>query len=515
VEDLEAQRQAYISSRSTSADGDCRRRAKLPIRCAGRSRAYLAEFRIVIGENIVFRENIVELNATTSLMDAPVSETGQNVAAERTTRAASAPTQKVAYILTRFPKLTETFVLYEILALEGQGVDVEIFPLLSAENAATNQGASLFQKILELVKKPGKRAVMHADAAALVERAHYHPLLSWSVISAVLSILFHSPRACLGALGTLVRANWGSWNFLRPRPLSKMRWTREMQRAGVTHIHAHFANHPAAAAFLVHRLTGIPYSFTAHGSDLHMDRHMPKVREAARHHHLPLQPRSDSRECGREHADKVEVIHCGVDTSVRVPTHRAAPNRVRSMLCIGTMHEVKGQTYLLEACRLLTGGGINVVCHLVGKGPDWDMLTTQVRESGMEKRVVFHGLLTRVQVAELAGRCDVLVAPSVPTECGRREGIPVVLMEAMASELPVVASRISGIPELVDDGLNGYLVAPRDAAGLADALGRLHAEPLIRRQFGIEGRRKVVREFDVHRNAAALAERFRARQPPA
>ncbi len=430
--------------------------------------------------------------------------------------AARAATDKVAYVLSRFPKLTETFVLYEMLAIEKQGVPVEIFPLFSMENAATNQGASLGQKILELFRKPVKRPVMHPDAAPLVEKAHYHPLFSLKVMAALLAVLFRHPLTVLGTLGTLIRANWGSWNFLLGGLafFPKCTWiAREMQREGVTHIHAHFANHPAAAAFIIHRLTSIPFSFTAHGSDLHMDRHMlrEKVEEADRVITISRYNRDlILEECGREFADKVEIIRCGVDTRVFQGNSHAVcdASQPLEILCIGTMHEVKGQMYLLEACRYLSERGVKFVCHLVGKGPDWDKLNEQARAAKLSDRVVFHGLLTREQVADLVRRCDVLAAPSVPTEDGRREGIPVVLMEAMASELPVVASRLSGIPELVDDGTNGFLVPPRDAQALAEALERLSADPEMRRHFGIAGREKVLREFDVHHNGKLLASRF-------
>lgn len=427
----------------------------------------------------------------------------------------SKPT-RAAYILSRFPKLTETFVLYEILALEAQGTKVEIFPLLSAGNASTAQGASLFRKMLELVKKPGARPVMHADAAPLVARAHYHPLMSFSVIAAFLQMIILRPRAFFGVLFTLIRASLGSPNFLFGglAILPKCCWIGcEMERAGVTHAHAHFANHPAAAAFIIHRLAGISYSFTAHGSDLHMDRHMlrEKVREAAKVITISRYNRDlILEECGSEFADKVQIIHCGVDTSVfaartSAPKSASGPLEV---LCIGTMHEVKGQTYLLEACRILTERGVDIRCHLVGKGPDWDALNAQVREAGLEDRVIFHGLMNRAQIAELVSKCDVLAAPSVPTECGRREGIPVVLMEAMASELPVVASRLSGIPELVDEGVSGLLTTPRDAAAIADALAKLKENPELCLKLGKAGRAKVLTEFDVHRNAAALADCF-------
>ncbi|MGE3315794.1 MAG: glycosyltransferase [Planctomycetaceae bacterium] len=457
---------------------------------------------------------------STALLDRPdaASDDAPQAREESPSEAIASSTKpaRAAYILSRFPKLTETFVLYEILALEAQGTDVEIFPLLSAGNASTAQGASLFRKMVELVKKPGARPVMHADAAPLVARAHYHPLMSFAVLSALLQMAFLRPRAFFGVLYTLIRANLGSPNFLLGglAVLPKCCWiAREMERANVTHVHAHFANHPAAAAFMVHRLAGISYSFTAHGSDLHMDRHMlrEKVQEAEKVITISRYNRDlILEECGSEFAEKVQIIHCGVDTSVFAARNAATTksNGLFEVLCIGTMHEVKGQTYLLEACKLLADRGVDVRCHLVGKGPDWDALKAQVRDAKLEDRVVFHGLMNRSQIAELVSKCDVLAAPSVPTEDGRREGIPVVLMEAMASELPVVASRLSGIPELVDDGVSGLLTTPRDASAIADALEQLSRDPELRRELGKAGRVKVLSEFDVHRNAAKLADCF-------
>lgn len=460
------------------------------------------------------------MNTSTAVLDEPQSrlESREQIPTE-SCPVDSTPARpgKAAYILSRFPKLTETFVLYEILALEAQGTAVEIFPLLSRENASTAQGASLLRKMLELVRKPTAKPVMHADAEPLVARAHYHPLFSLPVVAAFIHMMLARPRAFFGALGTLVRANLGSPNFLFGglAIFPKCCWiAREMERAGVTHVHAHFANHPAAAAFIVHRLIGISYSFTAHGSDLHMDRHMlkEKVAEASRVITISKYNRDLILEdCGEELAETVKIIHCGVDTKVfnaRDSRPVETTSRPLEVLCIGTMHEVKGQTYLLEACRILSERGIDVRCHLVGKGPDWDALQAQVCDAGLTDRVVFHGLLTRAQIAELVSECDVLAAPSVPTESGRREGIPVVLMEAMASELPVVASRLSGIPELVDDGVSGFLTPPRDAAAIADTLARLHADANLRRDMGLAGRAKVLAEFDVHRNAAALADCF-------
>jgi glycosyltransferase involved in cell wall biosynthesis len=211
----------------------------------------------------------------------------------------------------------------------------------------------------------------------------------------------------------------------------------------------------------------------------------------------------------------VVVIHCGVDTQVFQPAAGApgpADGRTFTLVCVGTLHEVKGQEYLVEACRHLAARGIPFRCELVGDGPDRRKLARQALAAGISDRVSFRGSLTREEVREALRAADVVLAPSVPTANGRREGIPVALMEAMASGRPVVASRLSGIPELVADGESGLLVEPRDAEGLARAVERLLGDEGLRRRLGAAGRTKVEREFDLRRCAISLVARFR-REP--
>ncbi len=212
------------------------------------------------------------------------------------------------------------------------------------------------------------------------------------------------------------------------------------------------------------------------------------------------------KECGEHWQTKVSVIHCGVDTNHFLPPSQR-PGIFR-IVCVGTLHEVKGQTYLIEACRLLAEAGVEFSCHIAGDGPDRGMLTEQIKSAGLSGQLILEGAMTRMQIADLLGRAHVLVAPSVPTQSGQREGIPVVLMEAMSSGIPVVASRLSGIPELVDDGRSGLLVPPRDAAGLAEAIRLLADDPDLRAQFGRAGRARIRQDFDVTANAAKLMRHF-------
>lgn len=404
------------------------------------------------------------------------------------------PASRVAYVMSRFPKITETFILYEMLTLEQQGFSVELYPL-QRENGT----------------------VTHPEARSFVERAHFQPYISWPIIRANLHFMLRMPKVYFGAMWSLLRGTWGSFRFFAGAlaffPKSVL-FARHMTDAGIVHIHAHFASHPTAAAFIIHRLVGIPYSFTAHGSDIHLDKTMlsEKVTEAA--FVVPISSFNKDvilKACQGQYADKMHVIHCGVDVQVFEQTAKDENRSLNSsftVLCVGTLHEVKGQTHLIEACRLLYERGIVADCHFVGDGPDLTMLQQKAKEAELTDHVRFHGRKTRPEVVELIHAADVLVAPSVPSRDGRREGIPVVLMEAMAAGLPVVASRLSGIPELVVDGQTGFLTPPGDTGALAEALERLYRDPDLRQQLGQAGKDKVWREFDLYENVAILARQF-------
>ena len=409
--------------------------------------------------------------------------------------------------MSRFPKLTETFILFEMLAVERQGVAIELFPLLRERTTG-----------------------VHPEARPLVDRARYLPFLSLPIVMSQIWFLRHRPRRYLRTIGAVIRGTWGSPNFLigglgiLPKVAHAARLMRE---AGVDHVHCHFANHPALAGYIINRLVGLPYSFTAHGSDLHVDRHMLCEKVSAARFVVAIS--EDNRRvildaCPAAEA-RVRVIHCGVDTSVFRPADRGDPGSETTadgppldtadgppldILSIGTLHEVKGQSVLVDACRLLAVRGIAARLRLVGDGPDRSMLEARVAAANLGSQVQLLGIRTRNEIAALLASTDVLVAPSVATRNGKREGIPVVLMEAMAAGLPVVASRLSGIPELVRDGQNGRLVPPGDATALADALGELATDAALRERLGRAGRATVLQEFDVEANAARLIDAIRA-----
>ncbi len=401
---------------------------------------------------------------------------------------------RVAYLMSRFPKLTETFILYEILALEEEGVQVEVFPLLRE-----------------------RQPVSHPEAESVIERAHYQPFLSWPIVAANWHFATRRPRRYFRALVKTLRATWGSWNFFLGAAAifpKVVRFARLMEQLGIGHVHAHFANHPAAAAFVIHHLTGIPYSFTAHGADLHVETRMLAEKVEASAFTVTVSDFNREfivRECGERVRPKIVVNHCGVDLDRFVPRSAHQNAGVFHILCVASLEPVKGHRYLIRACRRLSELKFEWRCSLVGDGPMRESIAQSIQDAGLAGRMVLLGPLPRPQVIDLLKQADAVVLPSVQTPEGKREGIPVALMEAMASAVPVISSRLSGIPELVVHGKTGFLAEPGDSDGLADYLQRLAGSPDLRQRLGLAGRQRVARRFDLRANARELAHLF-ARQ---
>lgn len=423
---------------------------------------------------------------------------------------------KIAYLMSRFPKLTETFVLFEMLAIEEAGANVEVFPLLGGFSSGKEvAGANLWRKLKDHLTAPAQLETMHAEAKPYVERARYSPFINVPILLCNMSTFLRNPIRYAKTISEVIRGNRGNSNFLLGGLAVFMKcvyFARQMQEEQITHIHAHFANHPALAAYVIHRFTGIPFSFTAHGSDLHRQKHMlaEKVRQAA----FVVAISSYNRDaivnhCGPQSSDKIKTIHCGVDLETFRPTAKVRRgNDILQIICVGTLHEVKGQSFLIRAVSQMRSNGIDTHLHFVGDGPDLAMLQRLAVQESLDTRVTFHGTKTRDELVELLQNADVLAAPSVPTSDGRREGIPVVLMEGMACGLPVVASRLSGIPELVNSDDVGLLVEPKDICGLAGAFELLAQDKGLRTQMGRNARQRIADEFALHNNAKKLINLF-------
>lgn len=397
----------------------------------------------------------------------------------------------VAYIVSRFPHLPETFILREMVELERQGVRVHLYPLL-------NQ----------------RQQVFHADSLAFMERAR--ELSLGRSLVAVLRAFCVAPVKLTRIWLRVVWDNRSSPGFLLRSQVvfpKAVLAAEQMRRDGVGHIHAHYATHPALAAWIVNRLTGIGYSITTHAHDIFVDRAMlrRKVQDAS----FVVTISEFNQKFMRAHlgarvSTEIAVVRCGIVPEHYRPAARNGGSTRFELLTIASLQPYKGLRHLLQAYAELLDQQVDFHARIVGEGKERDMLMRMVRELGLEGRVELMGGLPQETIAHLLPEADCYVQPSVITPTGKMEGIPVSLMEALACEVPVVATAISGIPELVEPGVTGSLVPPGDASALARAIMEVAREPERFAALAAAGRRRVLAEFDLKRNVAQLARRLEA-----
>lgn len=397
----------------------------------------------------------------------------------------------VAYLMSRFPKISETFVLYEIVALERLGYQVAIFPLIRE-----------------------RESVLHAEAGPLVERAYYSRPTEQKVLAANRSWLRRDPKRYLAMWAAVLRHNLRSPKFLARAVVATLQaayMAQIMQATGVEHIHAHFATHAALAAYVAHRLTDLPYSFTAHADDIYADQTM--LGEKITHASFVAAISDYNRRFlqatfGPAVTERVLVNYCGVDTSVFAPRPERPQHDPLVIVCVARLEAKKGHRYLIDACARLRDAGVRLRCLLIGDGELRGEIEAQIAQLNLGEQVTLLGRQPRPQVQAALANADVMVLPSITTEDRRQEGIPIALMEAMATALPVISTRISGIPELIEHGTSGLLVPERNAVALANALLLLAQNPDAGRVLGMAGRNRVLQVFDLQHNTATLAGYF-------
>jgi colanic acid/amylovoran biosynthesis glycosyltransferase len=398
---------------------------------------------------------------------------------------------KLAYLVSRFPTVTETFILREIIEVERQGLPISLYTLIR-ENPE----------------------VVHEDAKPWMNRLRTIHTLALSTLVANLLILFTRPLLYIGLLLLTVRDLWGCWNFLArdlflfPKAVA---FARIMQREGIEHLHAHWATHTAYVAFIVHRLNGISYSFTAHAHDIYVRKAMlcRKVHAArfvATISHFNVAELVT--DCGEGVRDKIHVVRCGVPVERYTP-HQANNSDPFTIVTVASLRDYKGHPEAIKACKLLKSRLPAFRWLVIGGGPDRLQLEQLIQEANVSD--VFHLLGARPEheVRRLMEEADLYVMTSIMLPDRRMDGIPVALMEGMAMAIPTVATRVSGIPELVEDGMTGRLVPERDENALVEAILDLHDHPERARALGQAGRQRVQEDFTVQGNAALLVSLFR------
>lgn len=410
-------------------------------------------------------------------------------ASERAHSPSSAPhPQRMLYVVSIFPALSETFIVREVQALVDLGVDVRILSL-----------------------RPQRHVIEYPQAEALLERA-IRPASFLRNATAMWALLTQQPRQVIGFQWTVFTEMWrnplelGKTMVALWRAAGHAARTRDFRPQLV---HAAWATYPATAAWFLSRLMECPFSFTSRAHDIFEHDHM--MRSKLAHAALAVtitqhNVRYMAKWMPRPGAVPVHVIH----SSLNLPdtTFVRHSRETAELLAVGRLVPMKGFHVLLDAVASLRDRGVRVHCTIIGDGPERQRLLRQRSALGLDGQVELTGALPQSAVKRHMATATLLVMPCIVTRQGSADGIPNVLMEAMASGLPVISTTISGIPELVEDGLNGRLIEPGDPELLGDAIVELLADAARQERFASAGRHKVEREFNIRVEAGRLLDHF-------
>lgn len=396
---------------------------------------------------------------------------------------------RVAYLVNQYPKVSHSFIRREILALERQGIEVVRFAVRGWDE--------------ELVDQQDQR-----------EREQTTYVLRNGIAALLLPTLF----TALARPAQFCRALLLAWRMGRrsERPwLVHMVYLAEachlenlLRDTGVTHLHAHFGTNSAEVAMLAHEVGGPPWSFTVHGSELHDNATFIGLAEKIRRCTFAVAICSYLRaQIYRliEHTQwhKVQVVHCGLEPAFHAGA-AGGQATARRLVCVGRLSEEKGQLLLIDAAARLATQGEEFDLVLAGDGELRAAIETQIVKSGLQDRIRITGWISGIQVREEILAARALVLPSFA------EGLPIVLMEAMALRRPVIASCIGGIPELVRHGQDGWLVPTGDVGALLHAMrAALNAPTTVLADMGEAAHIRALERHDVDVAACQLAKLFR------
>lgn len=429
--------------------------------------------------------------------------------AKRATATGQTRPIRVGYIVRSFPRLSQTFILNEVLELEASGVQMHIFSCTHPHEAVVQPQVADVQA-----------QVNYLEEGLQLSRLH----LLWQH----LLLLLIAPRAYCRTLLYVLRHSEcdegytaaSRFNcFLQAVYLAQLLRQAEGSADEIDHLHAHFAHDPTLIAQLVHFLTGIPFTFTAHARDIYQ---IPAKALAERIQHAEavvtccaLNVTYFKSVVAEKHHAKLHVIHNGInladfrpqdEADIATPTPDAEPPL---LLSASRLVEKKGFFDLLAAYQQLKERGQHFRGIIYGDGPLEAEMAAQIKALGLDDHVTLAGLCTQQELRQMMPKATLFALTPFVTEDGDRDGVPTVLAEAMACGVPVVSTTVAGIPELVTDGHNGLLAAPHQINEIADNLILLLNNENKRRQLGKAARNTIVQEFNLQNGVHQLAQLYR------
>lgn len=405
---------------------------------------------------------------------------------------------KVGYVLKRYPRYSETFVVNEILAHEGVGLDIDIFALRPTCDSHFQNIISKVRAGVTHIRKPIQGRVSNSLNSLSPTPASYF----WAELQEIALVIpdfWHKLAFAAGERASVVyQAGW---------------LAREVRLRNITHLHAHFGSVATSVARLAAHFADVPYTFTAHAKDIFHNSVNPedmkrKIRSCTAVVTVSDYNRRYLRQVYGSVADGVERIYNGLDLSQFA--YASPRKRPPQIISVGRFVEKKGLSILIDACALLKQWGCDFQCQIVGTGELEKELKAQIEALGLEEQVCILGARPQNEVFELVQQAGVFAAPYVIGKDGNRDGLPTVLLEAMALGTPCVGTDVTGIPELIRHEQTGLIVPQENPQALALALQKLLENSALRVKFATEARKLMESEFDIHTNAALLRQLFQS-----
>jgi len=392
--------------------------------------------------------------------------------------------KKILYVLDIFPKLSETFVLNEMVELTKRGHEIKIFSLSRPNEKITNNGIKEFN-FLEKTLYPQRK---HIIDSIFNPKFYYYLWLLLSLLASRENRSFMTKRRilkiiCLSAV------------------------TGRFEDCDI--IHSHFAWDASLYGLLLGEALGKPFTFTAHAHEIFRDPDVPLLRRKMKQAACVITPSMYNKKYLEEltgiHDSNIHVIRATIDADKFIPSKRTSDELVK-ILAVGRLVEKKGFEYLIKCIKYVLETHQNIVLIIAGGGPLMAPLKTLVIEEGLQFHVNLVGAVTNEECRQLIQESTINVLPCIVAQDGDRDVCPLTLQEAMAMGKPVISTYVGSIPELIDDGVNGILVQEKDEKALAHAIITLIENPDLRRRCGKNGREKIIKEFNIKVQVDRLSE---------
>ena len=412
-----------------------------------------------------------------------------------------------AYILRSYPRLSQTFILNEILALEEIGVDLLIFAMTTSSEQTRQRGVDLVRSRMHYLDRSASRS------RVAVAREHLRALRRRP--GRYLTTAAYVLRRRDLERGYTTASRWSCF-YAALRVVDEIDRTARASGPLVTHVHSHFAHDPTLIALLVKRLTGLPFTFTAHARDIYQTPARVLAERIAESAGVVTCCEANMAYlvdvAGRRERAKIRVIHHGIDRTTMPEPDRMAAVATPVILSAGRLVEKKGFGDLLAACSLLKRRRVRFRCVIVGEGGLRDQLASAVAELGLADDVVLTGALRQDQLLREFGRATVFALTPIVANDGDRDGIPNVILESLACGVPVVSTAAGGITEVLIHERTGLVAQPGDILTIAAQLERLLGDSALRRKLAAAGQRVVAEQFDAHTNALQIAEMLKPKE---